>query len=187
MFKTTFIYLAFLFLAFIVGLFSSDFLFGSKGTAVIKEVVEIVEVCDESLNTVPISIEPIENLKKKNKILTIKKAQKSYVASNQSAGYMKYTYVDSLKNGIVTSTIEAKSISNRKVSLKTHNTTTTKTVRENVRYLGSSFSYQPGYGMSDLSLMVYLSKRRFLIGTGLEMDLTNLKESKIKGVLAFRF
>lgn len=77
----------------------------------------------------------------------------------------KYTYIDSLKNGVVTSTIISDHIYDRSVELKTSTKKITEYVVPNSLFINLESSHFFTGGMNDLEVSVdYTFKNKFRIG-----------------------
>lgn len=102
----------------------------------------------------------------------------------------QYVYKDTLKNGLLTSTILANKIYQRDIKLKTFSKEITrnikKTVSKNRFYIGGSTSIAQEFEVKTISMNGYLSTDKILIGSGFGVDMSTQKPI-IPLTIAFKF
>ena len=103
----------------------------------------------------------------------------------------RYTYKDTLENGIIESTIFADNIHLRDVKLttfdKTVEITTKETIVRNDWYIGGTITLNQNKNILNSSINVfYTHKGRFLLGTGIGYDLIT-KKAYTPITIAFNF
>jgi hypothetical protein len=137
-----------------------------------KEVIKTVIKYDTIINTID-NTKPQKIKKVYIRITdTIKESDTITKIVYKDKEVNKYTYRDTLKNGVLTSTILADNIYKRDITLQTFNktetTTITKTVFKSTLYVGGMITSDLDKSLNNASINVYYTHRnKFLITGGL--------------------
>jgi hypothetical protein len=156
-----------------------------------KEVVKTVVKYDTIINTID-NTKPQQIKKVYIRITdTIKESDTITKIVYKDKEVNKYTYKDTLKNGVLTSIILADNIYKRDITLQTFNktekTTITKTVFKSALYVGGMITSDLDKSLSNASMNVYYTHRnKFLLTGGLGYGIKTDKPTVNIG-LAFKF
>ena len=164
----TFLWILFLITAFVVGFFSNKQEVIKTKTETVIKYDTITKIVD---NTKPTKIEKVVIEVPKNIANT--QLDTVYIESKQVTTN-KYTYIDTLENGLLKSTIWADKIFKRSIELTTFNketkTTTTNTVIKNSVMLGVDTNINSGIQQTSLNLY-FVRGDKWLVKGGLGYDI----------------
>ena len=141
----------------------------------IKETIKVVKTTDTIYKTLPARIEKVYIRVPK----IIEKESEAVVHDTVfvKKQVKKYVYKDTLKNGLLTSTIFAEMIYKRNIKLTTADTIKTieKTIFKPRFYLGGSVDGNKVDGLNSLTINGYLTNKMNLFGVGAGFNLKNQK------------
>lgn len=171
-------------LAFYIGFKSNKVEVVKTKTETVTKYDTITKIVD---NTKPTKIEKVYIKVPEIVHDTIKLSKTDTIYKNKEVS--KYTYIDTLSNGRLTSTILADTIYKRNIKLETFNketiNTTTNTVIQSNIMIGIDTNINRGIQQSSLN-MYYIHKDKWLLKGGLGFDFANQNHFYSFGV-AFKF